>query len=99
MRDRAYLCFIEEQAEGMSPCYRLDAVMHPQFLKDMGHMTFDSVQGDHQLSGDLLVRVATSHQLEHLQFAFGKRVDEWLLHKVTSRRVHPSRRLVCRTPR
>ena len=70
MRDGASLWFIREQAQGASPCYRLDAVMHPQFLKDMGHMTFDGIQGDHQSICNLLIGVAASDQMKHVQFAF-----------------------------
>src|SRR5260221_7978119 len=70
MHDDAHLEFIGEQVQGTSPCYRLDAVMHPQFLEDMGHMTFDGIQGDHQHLSNLLVGVAACDQLEHVQFAF-----------------------------
>ncbi len=59
--------------------------MHPQFLEDMGHMTFDGIQGDYQPIGNLLVGVAASDQLEDLQFAFGKRFDERLLSYIPSR--------------
>ncbi len=62
--------FIGEQAKCTCSRYRLDAVMHSHFLEDMGHMTFDGIQGDHQSICNLLVRVAMGDQPEHLQFAF-----------------------------
>ena len=79
------LRFMEEQAQSASPCDRLDPVMHPQFLEDMGHMPLDGIQGNHQPTGNLLVRVAVSDQLEDFQFTFGKRFDERLLSNIPSR--------------
>ena len=58
--------------------------MHPQFLEDMGHMTFDGIQGDYQLIGNLLVGIAASDQLEDFQFTFRKRFDERLLSQILS---------------
>jgi REP element-mobilizing transposase RayT len=60
MPDGTRLAFIGEQAQGTSPCHRLDAVGDPQFLENMGHMAFDGRQGDHQPIGNLQVGVAAS---------------------------------------
>src|SRR5579863_555323 len=62
MRDGAHSRFIGEQAESAGPCHCLYAVINTQFLKDMGHMTFDGIEGNHQRPGDLLVRITPCDQ-------------------------------------
>src|SRR5712692_2666520 len=66
----SHLWFIREQAESTGARHRLNAVIHPQFLEDVGHMAFDGIQGNHQHLSNLLVRVTACDQMEHFQFAF-----------------------------
>ena len=54
----------------MDLCHSLDAVMHPSFSKIWGHMAFDGIQTNHHPFSNLLIRVASYDQVEHLQFAF-----------------------------
>jgi len=42
----------------------------PSFSKIWGHMAFDGIQTNHHPFSNLLIRVASYDQVEHLQFAF-----------------------------
>ena len=41
------LWLVGEQAKSASAGYCLDAVIYSQLLEDMGHVTFDGIQGNH----------------------------------------------------
>ena len=63
---------------------RLSAIARLQFPENVLHMPFDGLDGEHQRLSNLLVRGSLRHQVEHLQFTFGKRVQQRLLRRLCS---------------
>src|SRR5581483_11184325 len=52
----------------------LDAVAHSQLLEDVGAVTLDRLETDHEHLGDLLVGVALGDELHHLLLTRTERV-------------------------
>ena len=52
--------------------YRLGAIGRVEFLEHRAHVALDGALSDEQQRGDLLVGLAVSHELEHLDLAGGE---------------------------
>jgi hypothetical protein len=65
-----------DQAELACPGDGLGAVGRAKLAKDVGDVLFDRVEADHQLPGDLRVRLTGRQQPQHLLFALCQRLDQ-----------------------
>jgi hypothetical protein len=61
-----------EDAVAVCPQGGLGAILHPDPLEEVGQVTLHRLLADAELAGDLLVRVARDHQLEHVALARGQ---------------------------
>src|SRR3954449_13435703 len=70
---RTLLRLDEAAANGVAR--ELDAIPHTQLLEDVGAVTLDGLDADHQLLSNLLVRVCLRDELEHLELARRQHVE------------------------
>ena len=63
-----------EEAEDPRASYRLGAAGDGEFAKNVADMPLGRANRNHQPFGNMLIRSALCQQLQHLQFALGKRV-------------------------